>query len=78
MTLAKYIKMERLERGLTQSQLAQKLEVNESFIGLMERGTSKIPLDKLKRLIKILKLNKAEVIRAVLNETERKLLEELL
>lgn len=78
MKLAQYIKNARIYKGMTQKETAVKLGTSVVFVSLMESGESKIPLDKLRRLIKIYSLHKSEVVKLAVDEYEKLLLQELL
>ena len=78
MKLAQYIKNARIYKGMTQKDTAVKLGTSVVFVSLMESGESKIPLDKLKKLIDIYGMSKAKVVKLAICEYEKKLLEELL
>ena len=78
MKLAQYIKNARIYKGMTQAKVAAKLGTTTTFISLMEGGSCKIPLDKLKDLIKIYGLDKNEVVKLSINDYEKLLLKELL
>lgn len=53
-TLAARIKSSRKMRGLTQQQLADKLDIDQGFISRLERGEKGITIDLLNRLAKLL------------------------
>ena len=78
MKLAKYIKNARLYKGMTQASVAARIGTTTTFVSLIENGSAKIPLDKLKVLIKIYGLDKNEVVNLSVNEYEKMLLKELL
>jgi transcriptional regulator with XRE-family HTH domain len=78
MKLAQYIKNARIYKGMTQKDTAVKLGTSVVFVSLMESGESKIPLDKLKKLIKIYSLHKSEVVKLAVDQYEKMLLQELL
>lgn len=56
------LKRYRLEKGLTQKQLAELAGVNHSYISLIEKGTYNGSLDVLKRLSKILQVTIDDLI----------------
>lgn len=62
MTLGTYIKKARLELGLTQQDLGEKIGVSNMFISALEMGKSPIPLDRLKKIIEVLGLSRKKVI----------------
>lgn len=78
MKLCQYIKNARTYVGMSQGEVASRLGTSVVFISLIESGKSKIPLDKLKMLIKIYKLHKNEVVNLAIDEYEKILLKELL
>lgn len=53
-TLAARIKSSRKMHGLTQQQLADKLDIDQGFISRLERDEKGITIDLLKRLAKLL------------------------
>ena len=53
-TLAARIKSSRKMRGLTQQQLANKLDIDQGFISRLERDEKGITIDLLNRLAKLL------------------------
>lgn len=78
MKLSQYIKNARIYKGMTQAGVATRLGTTTTFISLIENGECKVPLDKLKLLIKIYRLDKNEVVKITMNDYERMLLSELL
>lgn len=69
-TLAKLIKFSRIEAGLTQKQLAEKLCIHIQQVSNFERGYCKIPADKFRRACTILKIAKQVVYNAMLVDEE--------
>ena len=55
--LGKRIRDERLKNKLTIEKLCELLDVSPSFIGLVERGTSGISIEKLCRLSEIFQVS---------------------
>ncbi len=55
-TLAARIKSSRKMRGLTQQQLADKLDIDQGFISRLERGEKGVTIDLLNRLAKLLEV----------------------
>ena len=53
--LGKRIKLARVERDLTQAQLAQKIHAKQKTISLYERGLSVPPIENLLKIAKALK-----------------------
>ena len=52
MTIGQIIKLNRMQLKMTQKTLASKLGVTEDFVSKMESGKSKVPIDKLKAMVK--------------------------
>lgn len=52
-TIGKRIHQERLKRGWTQEELAEKIDMNPSFVGQVERGLKAASFDTLERLSQI-------------------------
>jgi transcriptional regulator with XRE-family HTH domain len=44
------VREERLKRGITQEQLAQRAELDRSYVGQVERGERNVSLDNIYRL----------------------------
>ena len=57
-TIGSYIRGRRVQLGYTQEQLGKKIGVTNMFISSIETNKSPIPPHRLKKLIKILGLNK--------------------
>jgi len=51
------IRKQRIEKGLTQEQLAEQAEVSLSFIGHIERGTRVLSVETLARLCQVLEMD---------------------
>lgn len=49
-TIGKKVNQERLKRGWTQEELAEKIDMNTSFVGQIERGLKAASFDTLERL----------------------------
>ena len=52
-TIGKKVRQERLKRGWTQEELAEKIDMNSSFVGQVERGLKAASFDTLERLSRI-------------------------
>lgn len=52
-TIGKKVRQERLKRGWTQEELAEKIDMNASFVGQVERGLKAASFDTLERLSRI-------------------------
>ena len=63
MEIYEVIREARIKRGIEQPQVARVLGVSVNFVSLMERGESKIPLDKLWMLMKYYGLKKDAVVK---------------
>lgn len=55
--IGKRIRKRRLELGLTQEALAEKIDVTDTYIGAIERSTSKCSIETLANLARVLDLN---------------------
>ena len=53
-TVAENLKRIRLERGLSQEELADLAEVNRNYIGMIERGENSPTVDMIERIAKAL------------------------
>jgi len=51
--IGKKVQQERLKRGWTQEELAEKIDMNASFVGQVERGLKAASFDTLERLSQI-------------------------
>lgn len=68
------IREARQAKDMTQLDLAYELGYESmQFVSLMERNLSKIPRPILKKLIKILDLNRAEIFQLILEDFTKKL-----
>lgn len=56
------LKTARLQAGLTQKQLAEKLGVHANYYARVERGEENPSLDILKKLTKILKVKSSDIL----------------
>ena len=64
-SIGKKVRQERLKRGWTQEELAEKLDLHPSFIGQIERGIKTASLDTLKKFSQVFGVKSGEF----LNET---------
>ena len=55
--IGKRIRKRRLELGLTQEALAEQIDVTDTYIGAIERSTSKCSIETLASLARVLDLN---------------------
>lgn len=60
--LSKYIKEKRIEREMTQNELASKLGYTAQFVANWERGVSSPPGHALKKLVSVLKIPAQELV----------------
>lgn len=51
----------RLEKGLTQEQLAEKLGVSENYVGMIERAERNTSLEKVFKIAKALEIRTSEL-----------------
>lgn len=72
------IKYERNKAGLTQEQLAEKLDVTIGYVSQVERGITKISLDLLARISTILDCDVASLITRSAVNTDGYIVDEIL
>ena len=60
--IGRRIKLYRNKLGMTQAQLAEKLDVSAKYISSIERGQSSTSLNKLEKISKILEVDIANLI----------------
>jgi transcriptional regulator with XRE-family HTH domain len=65
MKINKYIKDNRLKKGLTRKDVAQKLNISSQFIYAIESGKSNLPIKKISKLAAILGVDKNVLARAI-------------
>jgi transcriptional regulator with XRE-family HTH domain len=53
----------RLNRGISQDQLAQLASINRSYVGDVERGTRNISLQNMSRLARALKMTLSDLVK---------------
>lgn len=69
--LGKYLKEKRLQARHTQASLAEELKgVHNQFVSNWERGLCAPPSHSFDNLIKVLKLNRAELVEAMMADQE--------
>lgn len=61
--LAFNIKVERMRKGLTQAQLAERIEVHEKYIGKIETGKQNITIKTLSRLADVLEIDACKLLK---------------
>ena len=72
------IRTKRKELGLTQEQLAEKVEISTSHMGEIERGTSICSLAVIVNLATVLELNLDTLIKGINTENANKALSDML
>lgn len=73
MYVAKLLRDHRLQNGMTQSQLAEKLKTTQMFISQVELGKSKPPVSRLKAFCKALGIPMDQVVEAMLDDYRERL-----
>lgn len=63
--MGRRIRAKRLEMGLTQEQLAEKVDISTSHVGEIERGTSICSLAVLVALANVLELNLDTLVKGI-------------
>ena len=63
MKLGKTIRARRKALGLSQEKLAEHIDCNRNYVGLVERGTQNLTVDMLCRYAKALKCTVAELMK---------------
>ena len=61
------LKKARIEKGYTQEQLAEKIDVSVAFLSRIERGKSKVNLNRLNQLCDLLDISEGNVLTGVGN-----------
>lgn len=73
-SLGKHLKQNRMNIGLTQAEVAEKLGLSSpQFVSNFERGLCSPPLKDLKILIKMYKMNPDEIVGLILRQEEIRL-----
>lgn len=70
-SLGLYLKEKRAKSKLTQTQLADKLSVHTQFVSNWERGLCAPPSHCFHELISVLKLNRADLVDAMLEDSKK-------
>ena len=68
-TIGKKVHQERLKRGWTQEELAEKIDMNPSFVGQIERGLKAASFDTLERLSQIFGMEVVDFLKKGDNKT---------
>ena len=63
------LKKARKAKGLTQEELAEKLDVSIAFLSRIERGSSNINLKRLNEVCEILDVSEGEILNGVSNKS---------
>lgn len=61
--LAKNVRRERIKQGLTQADLAEKADLHNNYIGLIERAQCNISISTLEKLSKAFGLKNEDLIK---------------
>ena len=56
------LKKARIEKGYTQEQLAEKIDVSVAFLSRVERGNAKINLNRLNQLCDLLDISEGDIL----------------
>lgn len=59
------LKKARTEKGYTQEQLAEKIDVSVAFLSRVERGKAKINLNRLDQLCNLLEISEGNILNGV-------------
>ncbi len=70
------IKQARLKAGLTQQEIAEKMNLSVAFISRVERGTSHINLKRLSEFCSILNISEGYILNGVSDEDDKYLYNE--
>lgn len=76
MKIHELIKKERLKKNIKQQEVANEIHVSINFVSLMERGKSRIPIEKLILIIKLLGIKKSKAINSLVHEYKINLIKE--
>jgi transcriptional regulator with XRE-family HTH domain len=61
----KRVRDERLQRGLSQEELAEKAELHRTYIGMIERGEKNITLINIQKIAKALVITVDELLKGI-------------
>ena len=70
------LKKARIEKGYTQEQLAEKIDVSVAFVSRVERGNTKINLNRLNQICDLLDISEGDILTGVGNTSHSYLNEE--
>ena len=63
--LGKYLREARMDAGLSQEAFADKIGINRTYYGNLERGENSISIDKLQKISGTLNISMSELFRRV-------------
>ena len=69
--LGDYIRVIRLEKGYSQSQMANILEISQNAYCLLENGQTKFHLDRIIQISRVFELSPQEFLDGYFNESNR-------
>lgn len=69
--LGKYLKLKRIQGRFSQSTLADEISIHPQFISNWERGICAPPSHSFKSLIRLLKINKNELVEVMVTDCRR-------
>lgn len=64
------LKKARLEKGMTQDNLAESLNVSIAYLSRIETGTTKVNLKRLSEIYNLLSISEAEIISGASDDSE--------
>jgi transcriptional regulator with XRE-family HTH domain len=56
------VRQQRLDRGLSQEELAEKAGVHRTYVGMLERGEKNVTIYNIERIAKALKVEPASLL----------------
>ena len=69
--LGKFLKLKRMHSDFSQSELAEQIDIHPQFVSNWERGICAPPSHSFKRLIKLLKINRNELVEVMVEDCRR-------
>ncbi len=63
--LGQFLRQKRLDKGLSQVEVARKLDYSSQFIANWERGVSSPPMQALKKIVDIYGINQREFLEKI-------------